>query len=173
MTSTGSMFDRLEGLNWRRAAGTVATVAISAIAPPVALAAGASDAAGPVTSVAAAAPRFAGPASARVGSRVTFSASGMRAGTYTLRLVKIVTPDRTLDGIGCVAPIGRPARSVAGRVRITGVLPTRLACSSGAGPVEGHTTARAGVYLVTISRDERGMPFGGDPFLKRKLRLTR
>jgi hypothetical protein len=173
MTSTGSMLDRLEGLYWRRAVGIVATFAVSAVAAPVALAASVSDPAGPVSSVAAAAPRFAGPSSARVGSRVTFSASGMRAGTYTLRLLTVLTPDRALDGIGCVARIGRPTRPVAGRVRVTGVLPTRLACSSGAGPVEGHTTTRAGAYFVTISRDERGMPFGGDPFLKRKLRLTR
>jgi hypothetical protein len=167
------MFDRLEGLYRRRLVGIAATFALSAAAAPVALADSASGPATPVTSVAAAAPRFAGPSRARIGSRVTFSATGMRAGTYTLRLVKVVTPDRAMDGIGCVARVGRRTRTVAGRVRITGVLPTRLACSSGAGPVEGYRTAQAGAYLITISRDERGMPFGGDPFLKRNLRLTR
>jgi hypothetical protein len=167
------MFGRLERRYWRRFVSVVTTLTISAVAAPVALAAGVSDPAGPLASVATAAPRFAGPSSARVGARVTFSASSMPAGTYTLRLVKVVTPDRVLDGIGCVARIGHPTTSVAGRVRIAGSLPTRLACSSGAGPVEGYRTAGPGAYLVTISRDERGMPFGGDPFLKRKLRLTR
>ncbi len=169
------MFGRRERRYRWRIVSTLTMLALSAVVAPVALAAagGAGDPMGPVTSMVAAVPRLAGPSRARVGSRVTFSASSMRAGVYTLRLVKVVTPDRVLDGIGCVARIGRPARSVAGRVRITGVLPTRLACSSGAGPVEGYRTAQAGAYLVTISRDERGMPFGGDPFLRRNLRLTR
>jgi hypothetical protein len=152
------MFARLGGTGRRRLLGVVTVLAVSAVGAP---------------SVAAAALRFAGSSSARVGSRVTFSASRMRAGTYTLRLVKVVTPDRVLDGISCVARVGHPTRAVAGRVRITGVLPTRLACSSGAGPVEGYRTAQAGAYLITISRDERGMPFGGEPFLRRHLQLTR
>jgi len=115
---------------------------------------------------------LAGPATARVGSRVTFSAAGVPAGTYTMRLVYVAIPDRVVVGTSCTAEVGVASANSEGRVRISGKLPGRLACQSGAGPVEGYYATRPGThYLITVSRNEAGMPFGGDPFLKRRLRV--
>jgi hypothetical protein len=113
-----------------------------------------------------------GPASVRLGSEVTFTASGVPAGTYTMRLVYVAIPAHGVSGTNCVAEIGKKTKATAGHVRIAGKLPARLACSSGAGPVEGSYTVKPGRYTLTINRDERGTPFGGDPFLKHPLRLT-
>jgi hypothetical protein len=113
-----------------------------------------------------------GPATSRVGGKVTFSANAMPSGTYTMRLVYVAIPAHVVVGTNCVAQIGAKTRAVGGRVEIAGRLPARLACSSGAGPVEGYYTVKPGHYSVTISRDEPGMPFGGDPFLRRALALT-
>lgn len=125
------------------------------------------------TSALAVAARLTGPSSARLRSRVTFTATGVPAGTYTMRLVIQVIPSSVTDGTDCYARVGHLTAAVSGRVTITGSLPTRLACSSGAGPVEGHYTARAGRgYEITVSRNQKGQPFGGEPFLKHKLRLT-
>jgi hypothetical protein len=60
-----------------------------------------------------------------------------------------------------------------GIVMISGVLPRRLACRSAAGPIEGYyATKPHGGYLITVSRNKAGMPYGTTPFLKRTLRLT-
>jgi len=90
-----------------------------------------------------------------------------------MRLVIAIIPDRVVVGTACAAEIGRRTVATAGRVTISGRLPRELACQSGAGPIEGYcrTRSRKG-YLVTISRDERGLPFGGEPFLKHQLRVT-
>lgn len=117
--------------------------------------------------------RLTGPSTARLGSQVTFSATGVPSGTYTMRLVYIAIPDHVVVGTSCTAKIGVASANSEGHVRITGKLPGRLACQSGAGPVEGYYTTRPGThYLITMSRNKAGMPFGGDPFLKHPLRVT-
>ncbi len=129
------------------------------------------------TCLLASAPRIAmasqiqGPATSRVGGEVTFTARTVPSGTYTMRLVYVAIPAHVVVGTNCVAQIGVKTKAVGGRVKIAGRLPARLACSSGAGPVEGYYNVKTGRYSVTISRDEPGMPFGGEPFLKRALLL--
>jgi hypothetical protein len=90
-----------------------------------------------------------------------------------MRLVRTVIPSHIVDGTNCFGDIGKPTAAVSGRVTISGYIPRQLGCSSGAGPVEGHykTRPQSG-YLLTISRDQQGLPFGGPPFLKRSLRIT-
>jgi hypothetical protein len=116
---------------------------------------------------------FKGPSSAPLDWRVTFIATGVPAGTYTLRLVISIIPDRIVVGTACTRRIGTRTRAAGGRVTISGRLPLELACQSGAGPIEGYYRTRPRkCYLVTISRDVAGAPFGGEPFLKHSLRVT-
>jgi hypothetical protein len=122
----------------------------------------------------AAAPQLTGPSHARVGARVSFLATGEPAGSYTLRLVYVLSPDHIVVGTSCTAKIAAASADAAGRVEVKGRLPGRLACRSGAGPVEGHYDTRpGGHYLITLSRNQPGMPFGAEPFLKRSFRITR
>jgi hypothetical protein len=124
--------------------------------------------------VAGARPTLSGPSHARLGAKITFVASDVPAGTYTLRLVIEVIPDHIVAGTACAAKVGMGTADPAGRVLVTGRLPARLACRSGAGPVEGEYTTRPGArYKITISRDVSGLPFGGEPFLLRGFRISR
>ncbi len=91
-----------------------------------------------------------------------------------MRLVIEVIPDHIVVGTACSAKVGVGTADAEGRVVVTGRLPRRLACRSGAGPVEGYYPTRPGDrYRVTVSRDVNGLPFGGEPFLLRPFRITR
>ncbi|HSZ69706.1 MAG TPA: hypothetical protein VK756_05025 [Solirubrobacteraceae bacterium] len=88
------------------------------------------------------------PTTATLGSRVTVSASGLKPGHYTLELGFEALP----GGAGptnCVATVGS-ATAHAGRVTISGKLPTRLACYMGVGAVEGYQKAKPGTYDLTL-----------------------
>ncbi len=118
-------------------------------------------------------PMMSGPSHATLGARITFVASDVPPGTYTMRLVIEVIPDRIVAGTACAATVGVATADAHGRVAVTGRLPRRLACRSGAGPVEGYYPTRpGGHYRVSISRDVKGLPFGGEPFLLRPFRIT-
>lgn len=125
------------------------------------------------TSYAAVTAHLTGPYTARIGSSVTFTASGVPSGTYTMRLAIQTIPPHVVSGTVCAAQVGRPMSAGPGQVTIGGRLPARLACRSGAGPVEGYYMTRAGThYKVTVSRNAAGLPFGGEPFLTHPLRIT-
>jgi hypothetical protein len=114
-----------------------------------------------------------GPSIARLEGRVTFTATGLVPGTYSMRLVYALTRDGAVAGTDCLAEVGSVTTARSRMVTISGVLPRRLACRSAAGPIEGYyTTKPRGGYLITVSRNEQGMPYGTTPFLKRTLRLT-
>lgn len=88
------------------------------------------------------------PATAAIGSRVTVHASGLKPGHYTLELGFEALP----GGAGptnCVGTVGS-ATAHAGRVTISGTLPTRLGCYMGVGAVEGYQTAKPGTYDLTL-----------------------
>jgi hypothetical protein len=90
-----------------------------------------------------------------------------------MRLVYALTRDTSVAGTDCLAEVGPVTTARSGVVTISGVLPRRLACRSAAGPIEGYyTTKPHGDYLITVSRNKPGMPYGTTPFLKRTLRLT-
>jgi hypothetical protein len=118
-----------------------------------------------------AAASMASPATARIGSRVTVRAAGLKPGRYTLELVFEAFPGGA-SPTNCVAKVGS-ATSVGGRVTITGTVPSRLACYQGVGAVEGHVAARPGNdYHLTLGVSFAPNGFSGRAsFVTRKVRV--
>jgi hypothetical protein len=115
------------------------------------------------------------PATAKLGSRVTVRAAGLKPGRYTLELAIEALPGVPggAPPTNCVGKVGT-AKAVGGRVTISGALPTRLACYQGAGAVEGYQTAKPGSYHLTL-----GVSFAPNAFsdtasyITHKIRLVR
>jgi hypothetical protein len=111
------------------------------------------------------------PATTAIGSRVTIEASGLTPGHYTLELVF----EALRGGAGptnCVGTVGS-ATAHAGRVTISGKLPTHLACYMGAGPVEGYQTTKPGTYNLTLGVSFHANGFSNtSSFIIRKVHLT-
>jgi hypothetical protein len=125
-----------------------------------------------VVAVAAAASMQA-PATARIGSRVTVKASHLDAGRYTLLLAIETSTSGALPTV-CTGLVGVARTAVAGRVTISGVLPTRLACHQGVGPTLGHFNVRPGRYRLTLGIFMPPADFVyGKTLVKHEIRLTR
>ena len=111
------------------------------------------------------------PATAPIHSRVTIRASGLKPGHYTLELGFEALP----GGAGptnCVGAVGA-ATARAGRITISGVLPSRLACYMGVGAVEGYQTAKPGAYDLTLGVRFHPNGFSDTAsFIIRKIHLT-
>ena len=111
------------------------------------------------------------PATAKVGSRVTVRATGLKPGRYTLELAFEALPGGA-SPTNCVGKVGS-ATPVGGRVRISGALPTRLGCYQGVGAVEGYVTAKPGRYHLTLGVSFAPNGFSDTAsFITRKIRLV-
>jgi len=144
-------------LRRRPVASAVAAVGALALLPAVALAAASMHA----------------PSTAAIGSRITVRAGRLDAGRYTLVLaIETRVVDDTVTS--CFARVGSSRISVAGRVTITGKLPTRLACyQGGRGPNLGHFNVRPGRYVLSLGvfMPPAGFAYNKS-FVKRPIRLT-
>ncbi len=110
-------------------------------------------------------------ATAPIGSRVTVRASGLKPGHYTLELGFEALPGGAAP-TNCVGTVGS-ATANAGRVTISGVLPTRLGCYMGVGAVESYQTARPGTYDLTLGVMFHPNGFSDTAsFIIRKIHLT-
>lgn len=99
--------------------------------------------------LALAAASMSAPGTAKVGSRVKITASGLSPGPYNLVLAIQALPGGA-SPTNCVGAVGS-ARAHAGRVAIAGRLPKRLGCYSGVGPNEGYVTVGPGrKYHLTL-----------------------
>jgi hypothetical protein len=122
----------------------------------------------PASALAAAS--MASPAMARLHSRVTVRAAGLKPGRYTLVLAIEVLPGGA-SPTNCVGKVGSET-SVRGRVTITGTLPSRLACYQGVGAVEGHDFVRPGNYHLSLGVSFAPNGFSGRAsFVIHKIRL--
>jgi hypothetical protein len=122
------------------------------------------------TAAASAATSMRAPGTAKVGARVRVRAAGLKPGRYTLVLAIEVLPGGAAP-TNCVGKVGS-ARAVDGRVTISGLLPTRLACYQGIGAVEGHQTAKPGRYQLTLGVSLAPNAFSlRASFITRKIRL--
>lgn len=111
------------------------------------------------------------PRTAAIGSRITIRASGLKPGRYTLELGFEALPGGAAP-TNCVGRVGA-ATAHAGRVTISGRLPTRLACYMGVGAVEGYVTAKPRLYDLTLGVSFHPNGFSNSAsFIIRKLRLT-
>jgi hypothetical protein len=121
--------------------------------------------------IAASATTMRAPAKAKLGAQIKITAAGLKPGHYTLELAIEAFPGGA-SPTNCVGKVGA-ATAHAGRLTITGNLPTRLACYQGVGAVEGYETAKPGTYDLTLG--VRFHPNGFSPnasFIIRKIRLT-
>ena len=82
-----------------------------------------------------------------VGEYVTFTASGLKPGRYTLTLVADDAPAR---GARCLARVGKPRRARDGEVRIRGRVPGRLRCIQGANVELGRIDTTPGRYHLVL-----------------------
>jgi hypothetical protein len=113
------------------------------------------------------------PTTARVGSRITVTARGLRPGRYSLFLELTVLAPPGVSATGCLAKIGAGTRAVDGRVTISGPLPKRLGCHQAEGPTEGYVTTKAGRYALDLGGFLPPAGFGGnETFIRRAIRLT-
>ena len=112
------------------------------------------------------------PATVPVGSRITVRANGLEPGRYTLQLVQIVAAPTTTAATGCSGRIGSATATASGRVTITGALPTRLACRTGAGPVEGQIMAAPGHDLLELGVIVPPGIFGQGSFVRQPILVT-
>jgi hypothetical protein len=111
------------------------------------------------------------PTAAKVGSRITVSASGLKPGHYTLELAVEVLPGGALP-TSCVGRIGT-ATAVGGHLRIAGKLPNRLACYQGVGAAGGYETTVPGNYHLSLGVSFAPNGFSGSgSFVMRKIHLT-
>jgi hypothetical protein len=112
------------------------------------------------------------PTTAKLGSRVTIRATGLTPGRYTLELA-IEALRGGASPTNCVGKVGS-ARSVGGRVKISGALPTRLSCYQGVGPVEGYQIAKPGRYHLTLGISFAPNGFSNTAsFITHEIRLVR
>lgn len=126
---------------------------------------------GSLTPRAATAARMSAPSRARIGSRITVRASGLKPGRYTLLLARQLLIRGSSPTI-CSASVGS-AQARAGALTISAKLPRRLSCRTGQGPVEGHTSVRPGSYVLSLGILLPPAGFRGGSFLKRTIRLVR
>ncbi len=118
-----------------------------------------------------AAARMSVPAVAKLGSRITVSASGLKPGHYTLELAVEVLPGGA-SPTSCVGRVGT-ATAVGGHLRITGKLPGRLACYQGVGAAGGYKTTKPGNYHLTLGVSFAPNGFSGSgSFVMRKILVT-
>jgi hypothetical protein len=113
------------------------------------------------------------PSTARVGGRITVSASGLKPGRYRLFLEFTALAPAGVSATGCLAAVGASAIAVTGHVTISGVLPKRLACHQAEGPTEGYVTTRAGHYALDFGGFLPPAGFkSSQSFIRRAIRLT-
>jgi hypothetical protein len=125
-----------------------------------------------IPAVACAAASIRAPSKAKIGSRVTATATGLKAGRYTLELAVEALPGGA-SPTNCVGKVGS-ARAVSGRLTISGKLPTRLACYQGVGTVGGYETAKPGRYDLTLGVSFAPNGFSNTAsFIIHKIRLVR
>ena len=111
------------------------------------------------------------PTAAKVGSRITVSASGLKPGHYTLELAVEVLSGGA-SPTSCVGRIGT-ATAVGGHLRIAGKLPGRLACYQGVGAAGGYETTVPGNYHLSLGVSFAPNGFSGSgSFVMRKIHLT-
>lgn len=111
------------------------------------------------------------PATAKVGSRVTVRAVGLKPGHYTLELAIEVLPGGA-SPTNCVGRVGS-ATAVHGRLKITGALPTHLACYQGVGSAGGGEAMSPGKYHLTLGVSFAPNGFSNTAsFITHKIRLA-
>jgi hypothetical protein len=116
-----------------------------------------------------AAARLKAPSTARLATRITVTASGLNPGRYSLALyvVAIASAHPTV----CTGQIGPTTKASSGQLTISGFLPTRLPCHSGAGPIVGYLTVRPGTYELILGGAAGAQP--GTSGITRTIHLTR
>jgi hypothetical protein len=123
--------------------------------------------------VALAAATLRAPSTARVGSRIAVSASGLTPGRYALVLYVTTLAPPGVPPTGCDAKVGAAATAVGGRVKISGKLPTRLGCRQGVGRLESYLKVRPGRYWLDLGGHAQPGAFApGQGFVRRRIRLT-
>jgi hypothetical protein len=111
------------------------------------------------------------PADAKVGSRITVNASGLKPGHYTLELAVEVLSGGA-SPTNCVGRVGT-ATAVGGHLRIAGKLPGRLGCYQGVGAAGGYETTTPGNYHLSLGVSFAPNGFSGSgSFVMRKIHLT-
>jgi hypothetical protein len=92
-------------------------------------------------------PTISAPAAARLGSRVSVRASGLKAGRYTLLLVVVASRPPGGHAVVCDGVIAA-GTAHAGRLTLAGRLPRRLACSQGGTRLASIPTAAGAATLA-------------------------
>jgi hypothetical protein len=126
-----------------------------------------------LAAVALASSTMTAPATARLHTRITVSAAGLKSGAYRLVLAKNTTKPGAGAPEGCAAAFGPAVKAQGGRVAITGLIPGRLACNSAAGPIEGYLTTSPGSYRLEIGGYQAPIFTLQQSFVARSIRLTR
>jgi hypothetical protein len=125
----------------------------------------------PATALAAA--TMTTPRTAKLGSRITVTASGLKPGSYSLWLALEVLPGGAAPTI-CSGKIGATVRPVDGKVRITGTLPSLLGCYMGVGQVGRRRTTPGDNYHLTLGDSFHQNGFDENKsFVTHIVRLTR
>ena len=108
---------------------------------------------------------------ARVGSRVSSSASGLKAGRYTLTLVLDKAPAR---GARCLATLDGPKAARDGEVSLAGRIPSKLRCYQGLNTLLGTVPTSAGRYTLVTGVKVAPAGWDGDAsYIRRPLRIVR
>jgi hypothetical protein len=125
----------------------------------------------PATAFASTVATMTAPSRAAIGARIMVHAAGLKPGRYTL-LLAVQLPTQGETTTDCSARVGS-AQARAGKVTISGKLPTRLACRIGEGPLEGHISVHAGKYVLSLGilLPPAGFRESGS-FVKRTVHLT-
>jgi hypothetical protein len=91
-------------------------------------------------------PLSSGSVQATVGGTVTITAGLVDPGAYTLTLTD-PNPDH---GTICAAKLAGPAKAIKGKIKLTGRVPTSIACYSSDGSLLTHVKMAAGTYTVFL-----------------------
>jgi hypothetical protein len=120
----------------------------------------------PATALAA---KLSSPRSAKVGEKVTATATGLKKGRYALTLV---ADERPTPRAFCVKRIGKRQNTEKGRVRLSARIPKRLTCFEGNGEELGSVATAPGAYhlVVSVPRGPTGSS-GKYSFVRRALKI--